>query len=187
MGDFESCALSCPGAWPVEEDGEKYYPVTSWCQYASYYDKMQVLKCGKDTCKTCPKYTDRSKTVHIQAGSFRADLFLDRLTDMPVPNLRKLFKLTLSYDWDNEDAIRTMEAHLDAAVKESKQAWADASAAYKDGYRLVKWPYMDPATDVKKATAENARLAREVKQAKARHERWVKCLEVWNDTKAKFL
>ena len=121
------------------------------------------------------------KVVHIQADTFRADIYLDRLCDMTIPNTRKLFKLMHRWDFDNRQAIDRLTAHLEQAIQESEDAWKLASREFTDGWRKVSNPKSrHPA--VVETLKNNNRLTRKVKAAKARHERWVKIKALWADT-----
>ena len=71
-----------------------------------------------------------AKLITINTGDYHADIYFDRLEDMPLSNIRKVFKLLLADPWSNEGAIRQMTLYLDAAVIESKEAWKQASIEY---------------------------------------------------------
>lgn len=62
-------------------------------------------------------------TVRFQYDTARFELYLDKLTGLPAPNIRKLFKLMLSESWNNQAAIDAVEAFLPAQIEESKEAW----------------------------------------------------------------
>lgn len=100
-------------------------------------------------------YTDRAKCIHIYSGSFQAELFLDRLADLPLPKIRKIFMLVFSAASENGMAIATADAYFTAAVTDSKKIWEDAKA-------------------------ENMYST---KKLQAKYERWVKIQNYWNDTK----
>lgn len=122
----------------------KYYRVTEFCKRKSLYNlggrerstNVSVITTGLEKCETCPMYTDRSKYVRLKADTFWTELYLDRLVDMTVPNLRKLFKLTLTHDWENERAIVELSAYLDAAAaneeKPKHERWVKIHAIWND-------------------------------------------------------
>lgn len=76
---------------------------------------MPAVKFGQDTC-----------TVTLN---------LEKLCDLPLANVRKLYSMILSEPWraDNTDAAATVSAFLDEAIETSKRAWAMASSEYQNG------------------------------------------------------
>lgn len=126
-----------------------------------------------ESCATRP-----DNLIHFQAGDFRADVYLDRLIDLPVTNIRKLFKLMLSEPCSNREAIEATTAYLDAAVHASNDAWGEASKEFVHGWRKVDNPKSRHPAVVEKLK-NNKRLTRTVKAAKARYERWVKIQTIW--------
>lgn len=95
---------------------------------------MAVIR-DPEVCESCTQYTDPAKLITINTGDYHADIYFDRLEDMPLSNIRKVFKLLLADPWSNEGAIRQMTLYLDAAVIESKEAWKQASIEYQNGWR----------------------------------------------------
>ena len=51
-------------------------------------------------------------TIRFQYDTARFELYLDKLTGLPAPNIRKLFKLMLSEPWNNQTAIDAVEAEF---------------------------------------------------------------------------
>ena len=98
-------------------------------------------------------------TIRFQYDTARFELYLDKLTGLPAPNIRKLFKLMLSEPWNNQTAIDAVEAFLPHIVEESKKGRA--------------------------IMAQNNRLHKAVKSAKGIHQHWVRIYGYWNDTKQK--
>lgn len=126
MGDYYSCAQTLPHLPPIEHGNEKYYRVTIFCKRHGYCsfgrgNNVPVITTGLEKCETCSMYTDSSKRVCVKADAFWTELYLDRLVDMAIPNLRKLFKLALSYDWENEQAVEELDACLDAAAADENK------------------------------------------------------------------
>lgn len=79
---------------------------------------MAVIR-DPEVCESCTQYTDPAKLITINTGDYHADIYFDRLEDMPLSNIRKVFKLLLADPWSNEGAIRQMTLYLDA-VKRTK-------------------------------------------------------------------
>ena len=125
MSKYQTCAHSAPWLPPIPlDDEEKGYPVGRFCKHACR--SMAVIR-DPAVCESCTQYTDPAKLITINTGDYHADIYFDRLEDMPLSNIRKVFKLLLADPWSNEGAIRQMTLYLDAAVIESKEAWKQAS------------------------------------------------------------
>lgn len=193
MPKYNTCAHARPGLHPFTpidlKDHDPVFPVAPCCKRAVSYkvaEPRSYLSAipDRDRCESCPMFTDPGKLITVRSGDFRADIYLDRLLDLPVTNLRKLIKLILSDTWTNEAAIERLTAHLESAVEESKQAWKLASKDYMDGYEATD--YLKSYCSKKQLaeiTKNNKRLAARVKSAKALHGRWLKIQTIWNDTK----
>ena len=85
-------------------------------------------------------------TIRFQYDTARFELYLDKLTGLPAPNIRKLFKLMLSEPWNNQTAIDAVEAFLPHIVEESKEAWRQTSDDFQTGWRLVQNTQSKPQT-----------------------------------------
>lgn len=193
MPKYNTCAHARPGLHPFTpidlKDHDPVFPVAPCCKRAVSYkvaEPRSYLSAipDRDRCESRPMFTDPGKLITVRSGDFRADIYLDRLLDLPVTNLRKLIKLILSDTWTNEAAIERLTAHLESAVEESKQAWKLASKDYVDGYEATD--YLKSYCSKKQLaeiTKNNKRLAARVKSAKALHGRWLKIQTIWNDTK----
>lgn len=193
MPKYNTCAHARPGLHPFTpidlKDHDPVFPVAPCCKRAVSYkvaEPRSYLSAipDRDRCESCPMFTDPGKLITVRSGDFRADIYLDRLLDLPVTNLRKLIKLILSDTWTNEAAIERLTARLESAVEESKQAWKLASKDYVDGYEATD--YLKSYCSKKQLaeiTKNNKRLAARVKSAKALHGRWLKIQTIWNDTK----
>lgn len=114
-----------------------------------------------------------TETVHFRADTFQATIYLPRLNELPVSNIRKLFRLVFRYDWENEDAILTTGLCIQNAVEDSLQAWKEKSQEYAHGWRNLKGPFAPRLTKEEKlkVTRENNRLTAAVKEAKRTHEK----------------
>lgn len=169
MLKYNTCAHARPGLRPFVpldcKDHDPVFPVSPCCTRSVQYKVAEPRSYisalpDRDRCESCPLFTDPDTLVHIQADTFRADIYLDRLCDLTITNTRKLFKLMHRWDFD---------------------AWKLASREFTDGWRKVSNPKSrHPA--VVETLKNNNRLTRKVKAAKARHERWVKIKALWADT-----
>lgn len=128
---------------------------------------MPAVKFGQDTC-----------TVTLN---------LEKLCDLPLANVRKLYAMILSEPWraDNTDAAATVSAFLDEAIETSKRTWAMASSEYQNGWRLVRSKKArDPETI--EILSTNKALTRAVRRTKAEHERWKKLKAIWVDAQTRY-
>ena len=128
---------------------------------------MPAVKLGQDTC-----------TVTLN---------LEKLCDLPLANIRKLYAMILSEPWraDNTDAAATVSAILDEAIETSKRAWAMASSEYQNGWRLVRSKKArDPETV--EILSTNKALTRAVRRTKAAHEHWKKLKAIWVDAQTRY-
>lgn len=190
MLKYNTCAHARPRMHPFfpvdDRDHDPVYPVASCCKKAVSYkvaEPRSYLSAIRDreVCENCPMFTDPDTLISMQADTFHADIYMDRLIDLPVTNIRKLFKLMHRWDFDNRQAIDRLTAHLEQAIQEGEDAWKLASREFTDGWRKVSNPKSrHPA--VVETLKNNNRLTRKVKAAKARHERWVKIKAIWADT-----
>ena len=78
-----------------------------------------------------------SETVYFRADTFRATIYLPRLHELTITNIRKLLRLVFCYDWENEEAIQTTELYIQNAVEDSLQAWKEKSKEAKRTHE--KW------------------------------------------------
>lgn len=192
MLKYNTCAHAHPGLHPFVpvdlKEHDPVFPVSSCCKKAVRYKMAEpgtYISAIPDRgrCESCPMFTDPGTLISIQADTFHADIYMDRLIDLPVPNIRKLFKLLHLYRWENERAIDSLVPYLAGAVQESKDAWKQASADYVNGWRKVDNPKSrHPA--VVETLKNNNRLTRKVKAAKAQHERWAKIQSIWAEISA---
>lgn len=192
MLKYNTCAHARPGLHPFTpvdlKDHDPVYPVAPCCKKAVSYKVAEPRSYisaipDRDRCESCPMFTDPDTLISMQADTFHADIYMDRLIDLPVTNIRKLFKMLYLYRWENERAIDSLVPYLAGAVQESKDAWKQASADYVDGWRKVDSPKSrHPA--VVEILKNNNRLTRKVKAAKAQHERWAKIQSIWAEISA---
>lgn len=121
-------------------------------------------------------------TIHFQCETARFEIYLDKITGMPAPNIRKLFKLMLSEPWNNRAAIDTVEAFLPEQVEKTKEDWRQASIDFNNGWRLV---HDKKSKQGRAIMAQNNKLHKAVKSTKGIHQHWVRIYGYWNDTKQK--
>ena len=119
-------------------------------------------------------------TIQFQYETAHFELYLEKLTGLPAPNIRKLFKLMLSEPWNNQAAIDAVEAFLPRNVEESKEALKQASVDFQNGWRLV---HNKRSKEGRKLMAQNNKLHKAVKSTKCIHQHWVRISGYWNDTK----
>lgn len=127
-----------------------------------------------------------TETAYFRADTFRVTLYLPRLNELPVSNIRKLFRLVFLYDWENDEAIQTLGLYIQNAIEDSRQAWDAASVRYQQERRLIEKPTTVRRTrkDIEKAAAiraHNDALTRAVKKAKGTHEQWVKINTIFHE------
>lgn len=121
-------------------------------------------------------------TIHFQCETARFEIYLDKITGLPAPNIRKLFKLMLSEPWNNQADIDTVEAFLPEQVEKTKEDWRQASADFNNGWRLV---HDKKSKRGRAIMAQNNKLHKAVKSAKGIHQHWARIYGYWNDTKQK--
>lgn len=190
MLKYNTCAHARSGLHPFipVDDHDPVYPVATCCKKAVRYkvaEPRSYLSAIRDreVCETCTLFTDPDTLMSMRAGTFHADIYMDRLIDLPVTNIRKLFKLLHLRRWENEQAIDRLVLYLARAVQESKDTWKQASADYVNGWRKVDNPKSrHPA--VVETLKNNNRLTSKVKTAKTRHERWAKIQSIWAEISA---
>lgn len=117
-------------------------------------------------------------TVTFRQDTCTVALYLEKLCELPVANVRKLFAMMLSEPWNNEDAIQQTGAFLNEIVPESKELWHLASIEFQNGWRLVR-NKRSRTPDVVEKLNRNKQLTRAVKRAKAQYERWEKIRSLW--------
>lgn len=121
-------------------------------------------------------------TIQFQYQTAHFEIYLEKLTGLPAPNIRKLFKLMLAEPWNNQTAIDTVEAFIPCTVEKSKEDWKQASTDFQHGWRLV---HNKRSKEVRALMAQNNKLHKAVKSTKGIHQHWVRISGYWNDTKQK--
>ncbi|MBR4863066.1 MAG: hypothetical protein IKU07_00705 [Oscillospiraceae bacterium] len=118
--------------------------------------------------------------VVIRYRTFRADISLDALENMPARNLRKLFKLAAKNRHTNESAINAIRLHLDETIPEAQDTMRAAARAYEDGWRRVDNPRSRKPSVVEQLH-KNDELTSAFKKAHARYERLVSTRKVFDE------
>ena len=122
--------------------------------------------------------------IHFTYRTASFDLGLTWLADLPVRNIRKLFKLMLAEPDNNMEAIQTTAAFLSEIVADCEASNKATSAAYKSGWRYVANKRSCKVAD-RKIMRENNRLTKEATQAKKQFEGWKKIQSIWGELKSK--
>ena len=190
MLKYNTCAHARPGLRPFVpldcKDHGPVFPVAPCCTRSVRYKMAEPRSyCSalpdRDRCESCPTFTDPDTLVHIQADTFRADIYLDRLCDMTIHNLKKLFRLAKKAQFENEAAIQSIRSYFDEVIPEAQETMRTAAKAYEDGWRKV-----DKPRSRNPKTVEQLRLNKELtvrfKQAHARYERLVASRKVFEET-----
>ncbi len=126
MGDYKTCANARPIA--SKWGGENRYS----CPYCS--TKTGVIDDLK-VCQECCSYADRKLEIWIAADSFRAVLYMNRLSDLTITGARKLFRLIQRYNRENEDAIARLGSYL--KMKSNTKALGESPKERKKWSRLL--------------------------------------------------
>lgn len=116
--------------------------------------------------------------ISFKQDTCTVNLFLDKLCDLPLANVRKLYAMMLSEPDRNAAAIIALGEYFETAIADSKAAWALASKEYQNSWRLVPDKRSRTPAAVETLT-RNKQLTRAVRRAKAQHERWVKLKTLW--------
>jgi hypothetical protein len=106
--------------------------------------------------------------LHVSAGDYQADLFLNQLHELPMNNYRKVLKIMLRASDENQNELDHLGDWLRQKVDASKADWHAESQAFAWGWKLVK-NKRSRKPEVRKILQENDRLKRNVRRAKAKH------------------
>ena len=92
MSKYQTCAHSAPWQPPIPlDDEEKSYLVGRFCKHAC--GSMAVIR-DPEVCENCTQYTDPAKLITINTGDYHADIYFDRLEDMPLAKHPQGFQAT---------------------------------------------------------------------------------------------
>lgn len=109
------------------------------------------------------------KAVFIRSGSFKAALDLDKLTELPRRNFRKLLRIAMSAFYVDRDELETLKSYLANQVEITKTAWVQASHEYTVGWKVVVNKRARTVEELE-TLRNNRRLKAEVKRTKKAHE-----------------
>lgn len=132
--------------------------------------------------------------VVIRADSYRAKVALDLFPELPLSNIRKLFRIMFRAAWENESSIQTINDWLSKAILSAKADWGTATLEYGNRWKDLKtfssglWN-LQPQQRRRKI-AEQRRLNRELtatlKAAKTAYDRLVKIQSEFLKLKEKY-
>jgi len=123
-------------------------------------------------------------TIIISADKFCASIFLDKLPELLIPQLRKIFTLMHQFYHENQEAVQTMNDYISEAAPTAKTDLARAICEYQTGF--VNPERIGSPKAAKDARVKNRKLSRAVGSAKRRYERWLKIQAAWNRTQQKY-
>ena len=118
----------------------------------------------------------------IKNGSFRAEIILDNLPELPLANIKKLFKLMLKAPWENRDAIETLDNRIRTRIDDAKAHWEAAAWDYAAGYKIPRSKSRSDPESVAQRK-KNRRLIQTVNSSKAQFEHWEKILTLYEKEK----
>ena len=131
--------------------------------------------------------------ITIKQGSFEAQLYdVDNLMELPLANLRKLWKIMLDTEDENREAIAAIREWLPSNITNAHAAIHTAQDRYKQAARDAETIRREVAafgsmvTKEQKAMlkAANSRLKsteQRLKAARDRHDRANKLLSIFNE------
>lgn len=99
-------------------------------------------------------------SIEIHAGSYHADVLLDALPDLPINNIRKLFRIIFKAAWENPQSILSISDWIKNAIPEAESEWRAESVKLQNTYYATK--------------------------AKVRYERLMKIQSIFNEAKEKY-
>lgn len=136
--------------------------------------------------------TDK-QPITIQRGSFVCTIYdVENLMALPLANIRKLWKIMFSAEYENGNTLQTIRDWLPSTVESTKTAACDEQARleqvtqYVSALRSKVAAFGSMATKEQKAELGEASTvlryaAKLAKDAKARHERAKKLQAIFND------
>lgn len=110
-------------------------------------------------------------TYFIRAGTFRAAVLEDHLTELPRTQFRKLLQLARTCP-ENRPVLDAMGADIQRQVTEAEAAWKAASQDYKANWKHVARP-RSRKPEIVKTMKENRRLKVAVRITKGHYDNWV--------------
>lgn len=131
--------------------------------------------------------------ITIRRGSFVCTIFdVENLMALPLTNIRKLWRIMFSADYENENTLQTIRDWLPSTVESAKTAARDEQTRleqvtqYVSALRSKVAAFGSMATKEQKSELKEAstvlRYAEKLaKDSKARHERAKKLQTLFND------
>lgn len=100
------------------------------------------------------------------------------MEEMPITNLRKIFKLMDDEYWRNEESTHLFFTYIPEILEDLKDKWGEESLRFQKEYQDPKFDssgnYISDKEEREKRRNHNKRLMNKVKAAKARYERFQK-------------
>lgn len=106
-------------------------------------------------------------------------------TTASLARQKKLLGYVFQEPWRNEKTIDTLSTYLPQKQAEAKEAWAEASVDYTNGYVDTSFRWGLRTKEKQAIERENKRLLAAVKRAKAKHEKYQKILTAFEAVKNK--
>lgn len=107
--------------------------------------------------------------IKVRGGDFYAELYPERLGNLPRSNFRKILRLMRGAQWENQAALDSLGAYLKDQVRATKTAWEKASQDYASGWKLVR-NKKSRKKAVMDTLRENRRLKNALKSAKGAYD-----------------
>jgi hypothetical protein len=130
----------------------------------------------------------RKTVIYFNAESATFQIVLERLADLPLTNISKLFKLLFASAWNhnNRRAIDAVSLWFPTALENAKTTWGMTAVEFDKGWRDLKSYAIElPPKDRKKAVSKqrqlNQFLTTALRNAKTDYERLVKIQAIFNE------
>lgn len=126
----------------------------------------------------------------VVQGSFHAQLYdINSLLDLPLANVRKLWKIMLSAAWENEKSIEQVRGWLPRAAENAAEDIRLAENALKDAKTAAAARHSDSAIQHRDAPRLADRAVKDAQRhltnCKARREKVQKLQAIFDDMAAK--
>lgn len=132
--------------------------------------------------------------IYFRCGSAEFQIDLEQLPELPLTNIRKLFRFLLAPTEHNDDAVQKVAVWLPEAIAKAKLEWGMVTTEYTNNWRNIdqfvrELSYaLSPAERRKAVTHQrqiNRMLISSLKYAKSDYERLIKIQTIFNETKEK--
>lgn len=118
--------------------------------------------------------------ITIKYDSFTANIYPHALAELPLRNIKKIFKLAQAARFENEAAISAINAYLSQTILQAQEAMKSAARAYNDGWRKVDKPRSRKPAVVEQLQ-KNRELTDAFKKAHAHYERLVSVRKAFDE------